>query len=228
MSDSRGSGRWVPACVVAVASLALAACTSSGPGSAGPASSGAGSGSTPGGQAPSPGSSVPSSAPPTSSPPSAASTPSSTGTPSAPDTLPSTPLPPATDVCALLTPAQVKAALGGPVGQRRDEPIGEFRSCGWYGATPGVPDPALVQVQVSGRHYTLAQFETTAKQLAVGPTTAVPGVGDAAYRSGDQTSGTYLVALRGRTFFQIVVTGTGHDADRAVAVARIVAARLPS
>lgn len=213
--------------------LATSACTSSADGGgSGSATSGSATSVAPVTSTPQPtatsssaGGTSPSSSGAPSSAPSASVGPP---TPAPPTTVPTTAAPPTLSVCALLTPAQVRAALGGPVRTRRNEPIGEFRSCGWYGARAGAQVPPLVQVQVSGRRYTRQEFQTAARRLAVGPLRAVSGVGDAAYRSGDQTSGTYLTALRGSTFLQVLVTGTGHDVDRAVTVARAVAARLPS
>ena len=116
-------------------------------------------------------------------------------------------------VCALLTPAQARAALGWPIGSRRNEPIGEFRSCGWYGARSGPHGPALVQVQVSGRRYT----RRSSSRRAAARVGRRPGARrrDAACRSGDQTPARADRAARS-TFFQVLVTGTGHDADRAV------------
>ena len=108
---------------------------------------------------------------------------------------------PAGDACALLTPAQVGAALGVPVGAGAYVTPTFKKTCTWTASASGGGFVTLLLQDVSGFEGGKALGQMASKNLSVTP---VSGVGDDAYylAVGDQVG---LIVKKGSAAFKVAV-----------------------
>jgi len=171
--------------------------------------------------------------------PTAAGGSGATATPTAPDSTTSTPTasdntsstPPASDqaaaapdVCTVLSAAQVAAILGVASVTTSDSPstIASISTCSYSPPADG-PHPYPVTVSLDVKDGSASTFGSIQQTLA--PTTAIPGVGDAAF---SYAAGIY--ALSGTNVIQI--TGPAgailsNDFSADIAIAKDLIAALP-
>jgi hypothetical protein len=115
------------------------------------------------------------------------------------------------NVCTLLTPAEVGAAIGETAKQATL--TGNALNCHWAGTSAGSQNGALVLI------YTLAQYDTAKADLGGTP---VSGVGDDAFFSGTGTDLT-LIVKKGSKAFVVLVTIVGASADKLQAAEKSLA-----
>jgi hypothetical protein len=139
---------------------------------------------------------------------------------------------PATDACALLTQAQVTAAIGVPMGPGQSS--GSSPSmCVWYepGGSAAKPSAKRVLLDVFGQMGSLTPVDrfnngkTPIKGIKKNP---VSGVGDDAYSIVTPGIGPGLNVKKGNSAFQIRVYGSTPDQIEALekTLAQAVAAKL--
>jgi hypothetical protein len=108
---------------------------------------------------------------------------------------------PAGDACALLTPAQVGAALGAPVGAGSYITPTSKRTCTWNSTTSDGGYVTLMLQDVGGFEGGKQLGQTASKDLSV---TTIRGVGDDAYylALGGQVG---LIVKKGNVAFKVAV-----------------------
>jgi hypothetical protein len=116
------------------------------------------------------------------------------------------------NACALLTTAQVTAALGTAVEAGVPLVASNPTSCGW--APPGGPniDAKKVTVQLS----TLKSFEASKKPMSGIEKTPLSGVGDDAIYVTTPGFGTGLNVRKGNSAFQVRVGGFKPDKEKEI------------
>jgi hypothetical protein len=116
------------------------------------------------------------------------------------------------DACALLTTAQVTAALGTAVEAGVPLVASNPTSCGW--APPGGPhiDAKKVMIQLS----TLKSFDAAKKPMAGIEKTPLSGVGDDAIYITTPGFGTGLNVRKGNSAFQVRVGGFKPDKEKEI------------
>jgi hypothetical protein len=130
---------------------------------------------------------------------------------------------PATDPCALLTTAQVSAALGGAVGPAKPLVTGV---CQW--TQQGKPGDVLMKLDVS---LISAEHFTRLKTVTIGTVTNVSGLGDYAFYSTFTQGHTTLTTLnikKGTAAVTIRVSGGTKPAEEYQAKEKAVAVALLS
>jgi hypothetical protein len=128
---------------------------------------------------------------------------------------------PASDACALLTPADIGKATGLKVGNgTAGQPVpGVLGRCTWLGSG----DTKVIVTLADARH-----METTIAAQQQGGGTEVPGLGSKAVgtQGAAFSGGGYIVSvLDGKGGFGVSILGQGGTRDRAIALAKIVASR---
>lgn len=112
--------------------------------------------------------------------------------------------PPATgDACALLTPQQVSAILGIPVGEGEHVVPDSRTSCGWMG--PGGASIGSKKVVLS--LMTARSFQTGKTPVKGVTESLAPNIGDEAYFVSMPPFGTALSVRKGATYFQLRIAG---------------------
>jgi hypothetical protein len=112
--------------------------------------------------------------------------------------------PPATgDACKLLTPQQVSAILGIPVGEGEHIVPDSHTSCGWMG--PGGASIGSKKVVLS--LMTARSFQTGKTPVKGVTESLAPNIGDEAYYVSMPPFGTALSVRKGATYFQLRIAG---------------------
>jgi hypothetical protein len=212
----------ITAAAAVAGSLLLAACAGSPSAGGGPTG-----GPTPTAVGGSGGTATPTASDGTGSTPTASD--STTATPTASDSTGSTPpssdqAAAAPDVCTVLTAAQVAAILGVASVTTSDAPptIAYISSCGYSPPADG-PHPYPVQVTLDVKDGSASTFGSM--QQALAPTTAISGVGDAAF---SYAAGIYV--LSGTNVIQIngpAGANLSDDFSANIAIAKDLIAALP-
>ncbi len=132
-----------------------------------------------------------------------------------------------TDACTLLTPDQVGAALGTPVGPGTYRGLGDLSKlfCKW---TPPGPRGAT-ELELSVRIIKQLEFDMTRTTARRAKVTPAPGVGDDAYFLTGQGVPTNLRVKKGANYYYVEVDGKGfHDnLSRSMSVLSAIAKELP-
>jgi hypothetical protein len=107
------------------------------------------------------------------------------------------------DACTLLTPQQVSAILGIPVGEGEHIVPDSLTSCGWMG--PGGASIGSKKIVLS--LMTARSFQTGKTPVKGVTESLAPGIGDEAYFVSMPPFGTALSVRKGATFFQLRIAG---------------------
>jgi hypothetical protein len=110
---------------------------------------------------------------------------------------------PAGDACRLLTPQQVSAILGVPVGEGEHIVPDSLTSCGWMG--PGGASIGSKKIVLS--LMTARSFQTGKTPVKGVTESLAPGIGDEAYFVSMPPFGTALSVKKGATYFQLRIAG---------------------
>ena len=111
--------------------------------------------------------------------------------------------PVAGDACTLLTPQQVSAILGVPVGEGEHIVPDSLTSCGWMG--PGGASIGSKKIVLS--LMTARSFQTGKTPVKGVTESLAPGIGDEAYFVSMPPFGTALSVKKGATYFQLRIAG---------------------
>ena len=123
------------------------------------------------------------------------------------------------DACALLTSAQVGAALGVKVGAGEHPVAAHTFMCGW--ADPKVPRSSAKKALLT--LITERQFDFGKMEVPGVAKSVVSGVGDDAYSVVAGSVGTALNVRRGDRYFQVKAGGSGLTAGQAQAIEKRLA-----
>jgi hypothetical protein len=107
------------------------------------------------------------------------------------------------DACALLTPQQVSAILGIPVGEGEHIVPDSLTSCGWMG--PGGASIGSKKVVLS--LMTARSFQTGKTPVKGVTESLAPNIGDEAYFVSMPPFGTALSVKKGASYFQLRIAG---------------------
>lgn len=107
------------------------------------------------------------------------------------------------DACALLTPQQVSAVLGIPVGEGEHIVPDSLTSCGWMG--PGGASIGSKKIVVS--LMTARAFQSGKTPVKGVTESLAPGIGDEAYFISMPPFGTALSVKKGAAYFQLRIAG---------------------
>jgi hypothetical protein len=107
------------------------------------------------------------------------------------------------DACTLLTPQQVSAILGIPVGAGEHIVPDSRTSCGWMG--PGGASIGSKKIVLS--LMTARSFETGKTPVKGVTESLAPGIGDEAYFVSMPPFGTALSVKKGATYLQLRIAG---------------------
>lgn len=107
------------------------------------------------------------------------------------------------DACSLLTPQQVSAVLGIPVGEGEHIVPDSLTSCGWMG--PGGASIGSKKIVLS--LMTARSFQSGKTPVKGVTESLAPGIGDEAYFVSMPPFGTALSVKKGATYFQLRIAG---------------------
>jgi hypothetical protein len=107
------------------------------------------------------------------------------------------------DACTLLTPQQVSAILGIPVGEGEHIVPDSLTSCGWMG--PGGASIGSKKIVLS--LMTARSFQTGKTPVKGVTESLAPGIGDEAYFVSMPPFGTALSVKKGTSYFQLRIAG---------------------